>query len=57
MMHEASQTQFKTNNHAGWNIMPDLTLFDVVFYWLQLCADYENTSTQSHLCGSNMEKK
>lgn len=55
MMHEASQTQFKTNKHAaGWNIMPDLALFDVVFHWLQLAADYENTSTQSCLCGLNI---
>lgn len=35
--------------------MPDLTLFDVVFHWLQLRADYENTSTQSHLGGLNTE--
>ena len=54
MMHEI-QTHFKTSNHAGRNIMADLTLFDVVFHWLRPCADYENTSTQSHLRGLNME--
>lgn len=40
---------------AGWNIMPDLALFDAVFHWLQLGADYENTSTPSRLCGLNIE--
>lgn len=36
--------------------MPDLVLFDVVFHWLQLRADYQNTSTSSHHYGLKTEK-
>lgn len=30
-------------------------LFDIVFHWLWMCDDYENSSTQSHLSGLDME--
>lgn len=32
-----------------------LALFDVVFHWLELCADYENASTQRHHSGLNTD--
>lgn len=46
------------NKDAGWGgtRSMDFALFDVVFHWLQLRADYENTSTQRHLSGASTEE-